>query len=90
MRDWKKTQKQEWAGNRGLEGWGWRVSEQRSRRETREGKTDCQWGRWRIRCQMGPEGERVNGAGLGVGGGGWGLLSGVRGVFRGRLEDERK
>ena len=29
-------------------------------------KTDCQWVRWRIRCQKGPEGE----SGAGVGGGG--------------------
>lgn len=35
----RQSQKQEWVGNRGLEEWGWRVSEQRSRRDTREGKT---------------------------------------------------
>lgn len=27
----RQSQKQEWVGNRGLEEWGWRVSEQRSR-----------------------------------------------------------
>lgn len=32
----------------------------------------------------------MNGAGLGWGGGGGRLLSGVRGVFRGRIEDQRK
>ena len=47
-------------------------------------KTDCQWVRWRIRCQKGPEGE--SGAGVG----GVGLRSGVRSAFRGRLEDQRK
>ena len=36
-------------------------------------KTDCQWVRWRIRCQKGPEGE----SGAGVGGvGGWGCGAG--------------
>lgn len=51
-----------------------------------QGRKDCQWRRWRIRYQTGPEGE----SGAGGGGGGAGLQSGVRGVFRGRLEDRRK